>query len=257
MKLRTLIIDDEPIALEKLKNYVTKVPFLELTGECGSGLEAMDILAHGGVDLVFTDISMPDLDGMEMVRSLPSPPMIVFTTAFDSYAVDSYRLSAVDYLLKPFGFADFQRAAVKALELYRTRRESEENTPSPSGNRTPGAADTTLRREGDSIFVKVDYRYMRVNLRDIRYIKGYGEYLQIYTVNTPNPLLTLSSFAAIKERLSEDFVQVHRSFVVNMNHVGQIERSRIVMDAECNIPVGDSYKNLLNDYIGSRAIGRR
>ncbi len=239
MKLRTLIIDDEPIALEKLRGYVEKTPFLELVAACPGGLDALAVLAHTPADLVFTDISMPDLDGMEFVRSLPEPPMVVFTTAHAGYAVDSYRLSAVDYLLKPYGYADFHRAASKALELAMKREAA---APAP---------DATA-----SLFVKTDSRYLRVDLADIRYIKGYGEYLQIYIAGAASPLLTLSSFAAVRERLGDSFLQVHRSYIVNMNHVRHIERARIFMDADTVIPVGDSYKTSFQNYLSSHAIGK-
>ena len=182
MKLRTLIIDDEPIALEKLRSYVEKVPFLELAAACHSGIDAMAVLAAEKIDLIFTDIDMPDLNGMELAGSLADAPMIVFTTAYAQYAVDSYRLSAVDYLLKPYSFADFQRAANKALA--QAQRDG---------------ADT--QREAGSVFVKVDYRYVRVKLDDIRYIKGFGEYLQIFTTSQPEPMMTLSSFASMAQKL--------------------------------------------------------
>lgn len=237
MKLRTLIIDDEPIALEKLKNYVGKVSFLELTAECQSGFEAIDFIATHDIDLIITDINMPDLSGMDFIKSLPSPPMVIFITAHPQYAVDSYKLSAIDYLLKPYGFADFQRAVNKAVELFGSRHQ---NTAEPT----------------DSIFIKVDYRYIRVSLADIRFIKGYGEYLQIYTVGSTSPMLTLSSFTTIKEKLSDNFIQIHRSYIVNMNHVEQIERSRVIMDADNHIPVGDSYRNSFMQYLASHTIGR-
>ncbi len=239
MKIRTLIIDDEPIALEKLRAYVEKVPFLELVGECQSGLEAISLMTQSDVDVVFTDINMPDLSGMDFVKSLPSAPMVVFMTAYAQYAVDSYKLSAVDYILKPYSFADFQRAANKVLETYNARHRD----------------NTERHSEADSLFVKVDYRYVRIGLSTIRYIKGYGEYLQVFVEGSPHPLLTLSSFAVIKERLTDNFLQVHRSYIVNMNHVDHISRGRIVMDAETYIPVGDSYKTLLQEYLQNHSIG--
>lgn len=238
MKLRTLIIDDEPIALEKLRSYVEKVPFLELAAACHSGIDAMAVLAAEKIDLIFTDIDMPDLNGMELAGSLTDAPMIVFTTAYAQYAVDSYRLSAVDYLLKPYSFADFQRAANKALA--QAQRDG---------------ADT--QREAGSVFVKVDYRYVRVKLDDIRYIKGFGEYLQIFTTSQPEPMMTLSSFASMAQKLSESFLQVHRSYIVNMDHVEQIVRNRLVMTDGEHIPVGDSYKSALSDYLRSRLVGSR
>lgn len=241
MKLRTLIVDDEPIALAKLRGYVNKTPYLELAGECTSSVEAAEILAGGDIDVLFTDINMPDLSGMELAGVLGRRTLVVFTTAYAEYAVESYRHSAVDYLLKPYSFADFQRAAARVLERH--------NTTQP--------ADIPADNDADSLFVKVDYRYIRVRLDDIRYIKGYGEYLQIYVTGQLTPLLTLSSFASIKERLTSQFLQIHRSYIVNMNRISHIERARVVMDADTYLPVGDSYKNTLQAYLAAHAIGGR
>lgn len=245
MKLRTLIIDDEPIALEKLRSYVNKVPFLELVGACHNGIDAIATMSSRQVDVVFTDINMPDMSGMEFVASLTSQPLVVFITAYADYAVESYKLSAVDYLLKPYGFTDFQRAANKVLEQYKLRSERVVQTP----------AETSSGSTSDSLFVKVDYRFIRVKLSDIRYIKGYGEYLQIFTIGTSTPLLTLSSFNSIKEKLTSNFIQVHRSYIVNMNVIESISKNRIVMDAETYIPVGDSYKDTFLTYLNTHSIG--
>lgn len=238
MKLQTLIIDDEPIALEKLHNYVEKVPFLELAGACRNGIEASEMMAQKKFDVVFTDINMPDMTGLEFIGSLSNPPLVVFITAYADYAVDSYKLSAVDYLLKPYGFADFQRAANKVLEQYTLR--------------TPRVG---ISRDG-SLFVKVDYNLVRVSLSDIRYIKGYGEYLQIYTVGAKTPMLTLSSFGAIKEKLSDNFIQIHRSYIVNMERIQSVSKGRVIMDAETDIPIGDSYRADFQNYVSSRSITR-
>lgn len=235
MKLNTLIIDDEPIALEKLRSYVDKISFLELAGACGSGLEAGEIIATGNIDLIITDIDMPDLNGMDLIKTLNNPPLVIFITAYDRYAVDSYRLSAVDYLLKPYSFVDFQRGVNKAREIFMSR------------NIEP----TSSRRE--SLFIKVDYRYIRVKLAEISYIKGYGEYLQIFLKNRPNPLVTLSSFAAIKEKLSDSFLQVHRSFIVNMDNAEMIERNHIIVSEGTSIPVGDSYKTDFQRYLAAHS----
>lgn len=245
MKLKTLIIDDEPIALEKLRNYVGKVPFLELAGACLNGIEAAEIISREKIDVIFTDINMPDMNGMEFISTLSCPPLVVFTTAYSDYAVESYRLSAIDYLLKPYGFTDFQRAANKALETYRLRSEQTHRQPEEY------ASATTNK----SIFIKVDYRYIRVNFSDILYIKGYGEYLQIYVSGTTSPLMTLSSFSSMNKHLPANFLQVHRSYVVNMNVVQSISKNRIIINSDTYIPVGDSYKDAFLSYLSSHSIG--
>lgn len=242
MPIRTLIIDDEPIALEKLKSYVEKTPFLKLSAACGNGIEAAGFLSADEVDLIITDINMPDLNGMDFVKSLPSQPMVIFTTAYPQYAAESYKVSAVDYLLKPYGFVEFSKAVNKAAGLY--------------GARGANCLPQVSAEAEESLFIKTDYRYIRVSLADIRFIKGYGEYLQIHVVGKPSPLVTLSSFATIKERLPENFLQVHRSYIVNMNRVEQIERNRVIMDPENYIPVGDSYKAAFQQYLNSHAIGK-
>lgn len=245
MKLRTLIIDDEPIALEKLRSYVDKVPFLELAGVCRNGLDASALIATEDIHVIFTDINMPDMNGLEFIGTLPVQPLVVFITAYANYAVDSYKFSAVDYILKPYDFSAFQRAANKVLERYNLRAGKNDRTmPDPEPN------DSVY-----SLFVKVDYRYVRVSLADIRYIKGYGEYLQIYLVGNDSSLLTLSSFNSIKKRLSSNFIQVHRSYIVNMDCVRSISKGRIIMDDTTYIPVGDSYKDAFQAYLSTHSIG--
>lgn len=246
MKLRTVVIDDEPIALEKLRTYAEKVPFLELVAACRNGIEAMEVITRESIDAVFTDINMPDMNGLEFIGSLSTPPLVVFITAYSDYAVDSYRFSAVDYLLKPYGFADFQRAANKVLQQYNLRKAAATTHPQPTA--TAGDA-------GDSIFVKVDYRFVRVQFSQIIYIKGYGEYLQIFLKGEKSPIVTLSSFNAIKEKLPACFIQIHRSYVINADCVGAVSKGRVVMDDGTDIPIGDSYRAAFQSYLSSRAIG--
>lgn len=247
MKLQTLIIDDEPIALEKLHKYVEKVPYLELAGACRNGIEATAIMSQKKIDVVFTDINMPDMSGLEFIGSLSNPPLVVFITAYAAYAVDSYKFSAVDYLLKPYGFADFQRAANKVLEQHTLRSPKAETTRE---------ASREISRE-DSLFIKVDHNLVRIGLSDIRYIKAYGEYLQVYTIGTKSPLLTLSSLGAIKEKLSQNFLQIHRSYIVNMERIQSVSKGRVIMDADTDIPIGDSFRADFQNYISSRSITRQ
>lgn len=155
MNIRTVIIDDEPIALAKLRSYVEKTPFLDLVGEFSTAVDAMAFISNGNADAIFTDINMPDLDGLQFIESLANPPLVVFITAYSQYAVDSYRLSAVDYLLKPYGFAEFQRAANKLLKTFTSNLQQRESLS---------------KNTEDTIFLKVDYRYVRLNLSDILYI---------------------------------------------------------------------------------------
>lgn len=238
MNIRTVIIDDEPIALAKLHSYVKKTPFLDLVGEFSTAVDATAFISNGNADAIFTDINMPDLDGLQFIESLANPPLVVFITAYSQYAVDSYRLSAVDYLLKPYGFAEFQRAANKLLKTFTSNLQQRESLS---------------KNTEDTIFLKVDYRYVRLNLSDILYIKGYGEYLQIFTAGNTQPLLTLSSFASIMDMLPDNFLQIHRSYIVNMNRIDQVEKSRVIIGRE-RLSVSDSFKQSFQAYLMSHTI---
>lgn len=239
MRLKTIIIDDEPDALDKLQSYAKRIPFLELVAKCNGTSEALEYMSDHDVDLIFTDIEMPDVNGVSFIESLTQRTMVVFITAYPEYALDGFRLSAVDYIVKPYSLPDFQRAANKALEVYQSRHPHQ-----------------PMRTENDSIFVKTETRFERFFLRDIRYIKGYGEYLQLYIKDRPRPVLTISSFAAIMDRLSPEFIQVHRSYIVNVNHIEKVERSRVIMDADTYIPVGNIYRDDFFRYLLSHAVGK-
>lgn len=244
MTIRTLIIDDEPVALEKLRKYVESVPFLTLAAECHGTSEALEYLSREQVDVIFTDIEMPDVNGVSFIETLTPRPFVVFITAYRDYAVEGFRLSAIDYLVKPYRLVDFQRAANRVLEAWRYRNRA-----------VADKVEQKPARASDSLFVKVETRYERVSLSDIRYIKGYGEYLQVYVEGQLRPLLTLSSFATVKAYLGDDFLQVHRSYIVNMNRIVKIEKNRIVMDAETYIPISSSYRDDFLAYVRTRSVG--
>lgn len=237
--IQCLAIDDEPIALDKLRMYIEKTPFLSLVKACEDAFEAMDVMNDRKVDAVFIDINMPDLNGLDFMESVPEErrPLVVFTTAYSRYAVDSFRVSPVDYLLKPFSFADFQRAAGRVLKQF---------------NRQAGGQVVS-----DSLYIKAGYNYVRVTLDDIRYIEGMGDYLRIFLVSDKKPLMTLSTFRQIREYLSSSFLQVHRSFIVNMNQVREIVRMRILMDENTWIPVGESYKENFLMFLQQRLVGKK
>lgn len=243
MQLRTILIDDEPIALEKMKAYAARIPYLMVEGTFSDASDAMRHLQKHATDLIFTDINMPDVSGLDFISSLPEPPMVIFITAYSQYAVESYRLSAIDYLLKPYDFTDFSRAAAKALQRMQ---------PAP-----PSVAVFGQRPSDDeTIFIKTDTRYFRLSPSQIIYIKGYGEYLKFFTTILPTPLLTLTSFATISAQLPDCFQQVHRSYMVNMNHISLVERNRIIIDKDTEIPVGDSYRSAVFDYVTSHTVGK-
>lgn len=231
MKLRCIAVDDEPHALGLVAGYIEKTPFLELAGTFGSGLEVVEWLRTDTADLVFLDIDMPDLTGLELSRMLPKGIQVVFTTAHDRYAVESYRVDALDYLLKPFSYSEFLEAAQKA-----SSQNQHHETEVPAN---------------DFIFVKSDYKLKKIPFQDIRYIEGLKDYVKIYT--GPKPILSLLKLKAMEEVLPKDqFLRVHRSFIVNLMKVEMIERSRIVMDGVV-IPVGDQYKAAFQEFLGKHS----
>lgn len=215
-----------------------KTPFLELKGCYGSGLEALKALSQEPVDLLFLDIQMPELSGMEMSRMLPEDTRVIFTTAFEQYALDSYKVNALDYLLKPISYTDFLTAANKALKWFELSHR--EATPSD---------DTRA-----SIFVKSEYKLIQIELRNILYIEGLKDYVKIYIEGEAKPILSLMSMKNLEEMLPADrFVRVHRSFIVQPEKIRVIERGRIVFGNEY-IPVSDNYKQRLQEVIERRSI---
>ena len=240
--IRCLAIDDEPLALQQLTTYIQKVPFLELAAQCQSALEARKLLEQDSVDAIFCDINMPDLNGMDFVKSLQAPPLIVFTTAYSEYAVEGFKVNAVDYLLKPFGLDDFRRAANRIKE----RQESvSTNIQHPIPNTQPA-----------SLFVKTDYRMVKINIPDIRYIEGMSEYLKIYLEGEDKPIITLLSMKKIESRLPENFMRIHRSYIVNLHKIQEVNKNRIIMDAETFLPIGDMYKESFQQYLDTMFLGK-
>lgn len=237
MKIKCIAVDDEPMALDKMKNYIERTPYLELAGLCEGTYEAMKTLLSEKVDAIFIDINMPDMNGLEFIKTLAHPPLVIFTTAYAEYAVESYKVRAIDYLLKPFGFAEFQRAADNLHKHFLLMHPQEEE------DRTD-----TSPHESDVLYLKVDYRFIRIVLDDIMYIEGMNEYLKIHLTDA-DPLLTHTTFRHIKEKLPAHFIQIHRSYIANMKHVKEVERSVVTMSDGARIPVSDSNKDAFMQYI--------
>ena len=242
--IRVIAVDDEPLALQQLAAYIRKVPFLELVALCQSAIEARDILNEESVDALFCDINMPDLNGMDFVKSLQVPPLIVFTTAYAEYAIEGFRVDAVDYLLKPFGLQDFLRAANRLKQ--RLDRVGEREQP------VQDVKHTAL----DTLFVKTDYRMVRIAIQDIRYVEGMSEYLKLHLEGQPKPVVTLLSMKQMEERLPDNFMRIHRSYIVNLDKVVEVNKNRVILDAATYLPVGDSYKELFNKYLETRFLGK-
>jgi DNA-binding LytR/AlgR family response regulator len=253
--IRCLAIDDEPLALQQLVAYINKVPFLELAAQCQSALEARKFLESDTVDAIFCDINMPDLNGMDFVKSLVSPPLIVFTTAYSEYAVEGFKVNAVDYLLKPFGLQDFQRAANRVLERWKVESGKwKENTPSTI-NYPPSTSHLPLSSQKDaSLFLKTDYRVVKVAVEDIRYVEGMSEYLKVWVEGETKPIITLLAMKKLEERLPAHFMRIHRSYIVNLNKIQEVNKNRVILDAQTSLPVGELYKEAFQNYLQSRFI---
>ena len=200
MNIRCLAIDDEPLALQQLVAYIGKVPFLELQAQCQSAVEAREFLEHDTVDAIFCDINMPDLN--------------------------------VDYLLKPFGLQEYQRAANRLRE----RLEGQ--------------------REGSDIFLKTDYRIVKVSIPSIRYIEAMSEYLKVWIEGEPKPIITLLSMKKMEERLPDSFMRIHRSYIINLNMIQEVNKNRVKMDASTLLPIGDMYKDAFQAYLETKFIGK-
>jgi len=234
MKLRCFAIEDEPLALKQMCSYIEQTPFLELLGAYKNGLLALEKINEWEPDLLFLDINMPELNGMDLVRTLHHPCMVIFTTAYDSYALEGFRVDAVDYLLKPISYPAFLKAANKALKLYQANTK-------PSSE--------ALLGNDESLFVKSEYRIVRIRFNEIKYIEGMREYVRIHLIND-KPVMTLLSMKALEEKLpSSQFMRVHRSYIVNLNRINTIERNRIVFDSNVYIPVGEQYKEQFQQYV--------
>ena len=245
--IRCLAIDDEPLALQQIVAYIDKVPFLQLAAQCQSAVEARQFLEQDTVDAVFCDINMPDLNGMDFVKSLAAPPLVVFTTAYSEYAVEGFRVNAVDYLLKPFGLQDFQRAA---------NRLQERLANASIQNMSLASHPSSLTPDNDVIFLKTDYRILKVNISDIRYVEGMSEYLKVWIEGEQKPVVTLLSMKKIEERLPNSFMRIHRSYIVNLTKIREVNKNRVILDADTYLPIGDLYKEAFQTYLDTMFLGK-
>lgn len=228
--LKCIAVDDEPLALKLVETFIHQTPFLELITTCDNAVDAMSIIRDKQPDVVFLDINMPNLTGMELARLLqdqPGPlPKIIFTTAYNHYAIEGYRVNAVDYLLKPFSYEEFLRASNKVLQL-----SEEANNQFQS-----------VTVEDEFIFLKVEYQWVRISLRDITYIESLKDYVKVHLEDSQKALLSLISLKALEEKLpSSKFMRVHRSFIIALDKISAISKNSIFID-KIEITVGEQYK---------------
>ncbi|MDP2384878.1 MAG: LytTR family DNA-binding domain-containing protein [Bacteroidota bacterium] len=237
MKITCLIIDDEPLALDLIERYVKNTPFLECIGRCESAIEAIAQMSKTKVDLLFLDIQMPELTGLEFSKSVPKETRIIFTTAFDRYALEGYKVNALDYLLKPFSYNEFYRAAQRAKEWFEKIKETE------------------LIDSKEFIFVKSEYKQVKINLKEVIYFEGLKDYIKIWIKDQPKPILTLLSLKTLESELDPKlFMRIHRSFTVSLYNIQSIERGRVLMSNGVHINVADQYKSKFQEFISGKSV---
>jgi len=236
--IKCVVVDDEPLALKKMVAYISKTPFLELVAQCDNAADVIEILERNKVDLLYLDIQMPGISGMELAKSVGQNYGIIFTTAYSQFALEGFRVDAIDYLLKPIDYGDFLKAANKARAYLESKVRN----------------NNVQQKDGDFIFVKSDYKILKIELTSINYIESQKEYVKIHLVDGES-VMSLYSLSKIEDLLpSERFMRVHRSFIVNLKQVSTIERNRIVFNGKDYIPIGDAYKEAFRSYISRNFI---
>ena len=244
--IKCIAIDDEPLALKKLVTYINKIPYLDLVAQCRSAAEAQQVIDEQDVEAIFCDINMPDLNGMDFAKSLQkdhtSGPLVVFTTAYAEYAVEGYKANAVDYLLKPYSFEEFEAAAQKIQEICEIRQQA--------------MTEVTTQPDDDGvIFVKSDYKIVRISIEHIRYIEAMSEYLRISCDDKDKPVIVLLSMKRIEEFLpASTFMRIHRSFIINLNKIVEVKKSHVVLEGDFSMPIGDNYKDAFMEYLNKRIL---
>ncbi|MEG0806782.1 MAG: LytTR family DNA-binding domain-containing protein [Alistipes sp.] len=239
--LKCIAIDDEPLALRQLTNYISKISCLNLVATYNNAIEAQQALATQSVDLIFVDINMPDLNGVDFVRSLIDKTMIIFTTAYSEYAIEGFKLDAVDYLLKPFSFADFNRSVSKANSLYELRH-----------NQRPSTESEALPKDREYISVKADYKVSLIKISDIIYLESEGEYVRMHLANG-TAITTLFRLKNMETALpSDQFLRVHRSYIVNLSYIKAYIKGRMYLSDTEYIPIGENYKETFQRYIDKK-----
>ena len=243
MKISCVAIDDEPLALDLLTKFIEQTPFLSLQGRFSNSIEALSYINQQEVNLIFMDIQMPDLSGMELARILDSKKnsgttRVIFCTAYHQFALEGYKVEALDYLLKPYSYEDFLTAATKAYQYF-----------GRIGNLVQPSLPTTPAASADYIFLKVEYQLVKVMLKDITHIEAYKDYVKVHLTSKNHPLLSLTSMKNMEELLPKDrFMRVHRSFIVSLDHIDSISKNVIHVGTQ-QIAVGDLYKEQFSEFV--------
>ena len=233
--MKVIIVDDEPLALEVLETYLTHFPELKLSAKCTNAVEAFESLSEGDIDLMFLDIQMPQITGIDFLKSLKNPPKVIFTTAFSNYALEGFELNAVDYLLKPFSLERFTKAVQKFKEIY------------AKNDKALGEAEAA-----DYIFVKADKKLIKLRFEDIFYVEGLKDYVMLHTPG--GRIVTLQTMKSLEEKLpSANFIRVHRSYIVNLNLIELLEANSVTVNKK-KIPIGKNYKDELFNVINQKRL---
>ncbi|QMU64961.1 MAG: response regulator [Flavobacteriaceae bacterium] len=236
--MKCVIIDDEPLAVDVIDTYVNQIEGMEIVAKCNNPLDAITILNKHQVDLVFLDIEMPNLTGLDLVKTVENIPQFIFTTAYPQHALEGFELNATDYLVKPIPFQRFLKAVSRAKEKYEL-----EQSIAPQANVSSG------ENNNDFIFVKSEYENIKVNVQDIEYIEGLKDYIKIHLKEKSKPLLTLSSFKAILKKLPSNFIRTHRSYIINIDCIRALQKSNVVIN-DIRIPIGETYKEVVLKRLG-------
>lgn len=243
-QISCIIVDDEPIALSLIEKYVTQTPFLDLKTKFPNAIEVLSYIAQNKVDVIFLDIQMPDLTGIELSRIIPKTSKVIFTTAFDEYALDGFKVEALDYLLKPFNYEEFLKASLKAQEWFRLTRGNQQNT----------VPKVESAEEKKFIFVKSEYRQIKIELDEIDLIEGLKDYAKIWLKGNPKPILTLMSLKKMEEELPfSKFMRIHRSYIISLERIESIERNQVLI-RDKRITVSDQYREIFHLYINKNSL---
>lgn len=239
--MKCVIIDDEPLAIDVIESYLQKIDDMEIIAKCSNPLEAITTLNKYQVDLVFLDIEMPNLTGIDLVNIVESIPQFIFTTAYPQYALEGFNLNATDYLVKPIPFQRFLKAISRAKEKYKFKQDVKVNIFSTESKK--------IINNKNFIFVKSEYENIKIIIDDIKYIQGLKDYIKIYTKNSHKAILTLSNFKVILDKLPNQFLRVHRSYIVNINYIKALQKTKLIID-DVRIPIGETYKNEVLHQLG-------
>lgn len=239
MKIRCLVVDDEKLARDYIKNYIGKIPELELIGDFNSPLKANELIKKGEVDLLFLDIQMPDITGVDFIKSLAHKPEVIFTTAYQEYALEGFNLSAIDYLLKPFSFERFFQAVNKVIDKFESKSLIEKG---------PESLPATTTFTENFLTIRADRKYYKINFKDIKYIEGQKAYVTFHT--TSKRITALISLKELEESLpKEQFIRIHKSYIVSINEIASLEGNTLEVD-EQQLPVGKNYKEAVLEIFG-------